>query len=61
MFLDFTHGDKSRTRKLNEQQVREIRKEYDNGLRGKKRGQAYGITGVHFNKIGRKEAWRHVI
>jgi DNA invertase Pin-like site-specific DNA recombinase len=51
-------GMKSRVRKLNEEQVRLIRKMYQAGKRGKQYGKKFGISESQFNKVGRKEHWK---
>jgi hypothetical protein len=60
MKLSSTAGMNNRRRKLNEDQVRQIRKEYDSGLRGQARAAEFGIAPATYNQIGRRVKWRSV-
>ena len=56
-----TDGIHSRNAKLTEADVRAIRRKYDKGLRGSTEAKRMGISPVQFNKVGRREAWKHVV
>jgi len=53
-----TDGMNSKNAKLTNEQVFLIRRDYDNGLRGKENGARYNISGKTFNEIGRRDAWQ---
>lgn len=55
-----TQGMASRNVKLTDDQVRQIRREYAAGLRGKAEAHRYGLSAVHWNAIGRGRAWAHI-
>ena len=56
-YLDRTDGIYSRRRRLSVEQVQEIRRKYDSGLRGKTEAGAYKITPKYFDKIGQRKSW----
>jgi hypothetical protein len=58
MFLENTAGMNSRRRILDEDQVKQIRKEYDSGLRGKERAWIYKISPRTYDQIGRRLRWK---
>ena len=60
MFLKNTQGENSRTAKLNEAQVRRIRKAYDKGKRGKDNAHKFGIVPFTYDQIGRRLSWKHL-
>lgn len=53
-----TRGINSRTRKLDEAAVHEIRAIYDAGGRGKEYAALYGIHWKAFDKIGMRRSWK---
>lgn len=60
VFFESTRGEESRNSKLTEQQVLNIRREYDDGLRGAKYAARYNICPATYNRIGRRQAWTSV-
>ena len=56
--LSNTAGENSRTRKLDAETVRKIRREYDRGGRGKANAAKWGISPCHYSKIGTRQCWR---
>jgi len=53
-----TDGVNSKNAKLTNEQVWAIRREYDNGRRGKESAARYNISGKTFNEIGRRDSWQ---
>ena len=59
MKMDFesSRGESNRMARLTLEQVRAIRREYDQGHRGKERAAFYETSPANFNRIGRRETW----
>lgn len=53
-------GRHNRNAKLTDEQVRQIRAEYQAGKRGKAESHRYGISPSRWNVIGRGLAWTHL-
>ena len=55
-----SRGEANRQCRITDDQVREIRKEYAEGMRGKARAEAYGLSAEYYNKIGSRRNRQHV-
>lgn len=58
IIFERTDGINSKNAKLTNEQVYAIRRDYDNGQRGKENATRYNISGKVFNEIGRRDSWQ---
>ena len=60
IYLNRTDCENHRSAKLTADEVRQIRREYDAGKRGKERAKHFGISPSYFSQIGKRKVWRNL-
>ena len=60
--VDHRKGERNHLAKLSEQDVREVRRLYDDhmGLTVRKIAARFGVTGATVSYIGRRKTWKHL-